>query len=206
MTDAKKIVRLLFEEPWKGNMDVIDEYLAPGYIGHDPSEPEPIRGPEGFRGQIEKYLAAFPDTRFTIDDQFAEGEHVATRWTARGTHQGEIGGISPTGKEVTRHGTDLLAVRGRQSDRGLDHLGHARHARAARRCSPSRREPDRKNRALTAHLAPDRNSANAEFRSREVTMATAAQSTRASGSLLPGLSSSRTRPFLRCPAARRRTP
>jgi len=101
MTDAKQIVRLLFEEPWKGNMDVIDEYLAPGYTGHDPSEPEAIRGPEGFRGQVEKYLAAFPDTRFTIDDQFAEGDRVATRWTARGTHQGEIGGISPTGKEVT---------------------------------------------------------------------------------------------------------
>ncbi len=36
-----------------------------------------------------------------MDALDAEGEHVATRWTARGTHQGEIGGISPTGKEVT---------------------------------------------------------------------------------------------------------
>jgi predicted ester cyclase len=112
MTDAKRIVRLLFEEPWKGNMDVIDEYLAPGYIGHDPSEPEPIRGPQGFRRQIEKYLAAFPDTRFTIDDQFAEGDQVATRWTARGTHQGEIGGISPTGKEVTVTGLTFSRFEG----------------------------------------------------------------------------------------------
>ncbi|HKX47218.1 MAG TPA: ester cyclase [Gaiellaceae bacterium] len=101
MADAKKIVRLLFEEPWKGNMDVIDEYVAPGYVGHDPSEPEPFRGPQGMRGQIEKYLAAFPDARITVDEQFAEGDRVATRWTGRGTHQGEIEGISPTGKEVT---------------------------------------------------------------------------------------------------------
>jgi predicted ester cyclase len=112
MTDAKKIVRLLFEEPWKGNMDVIDEYVAPGYVGHDPSEPEPIRGPQAFRGQVEKYLAAFPDTRFTIDEQFAEGERVATRWTARGTHQGEIGGISPTGKEVTVTGLTFSRLEG----------------------------------------------------------------------------------------------
>ena len=101
MTDAKEIVRLLFEEPWKGNMAVIDEYVAPAYIGHDPSEPEPVRGPQGFKEQIEKYLSAFPDTSFTLDEQFAEGDRVATRWTARGTHQGEIGGISATGKEVT---------------------------------------------------------------------------------------------------------
>jgi predicted ester cyclase len=112
MTDAKKIVRLLFEEPWKGNMDVIDEYIAPEYVAHDPSEPEPVRGPLGFRGQVEKYLSAFPDTRFTIDDQFADGEHVATRWTARGTHQGEIAGISPTGKEVTVTGLTFSRFEG----------------------------------------------------------------------------------------------
>ena len=29
MADAKQIVKQLFEEPWKGNLDVIDEYVAP---------------------------------------------------------------------------------------------------------------------------------------------------------------------------------
>jgi predicted ester cyclase len=101
MADAKEIVRFLFEEPWKGNMDVIDDYVAPGYVGHDPSEPQAINGPSGFKRQIEKYLAAFPDARITVDEQFAEGDRVATRWTGRGTHQGELEGISPTGKEVT---------------------------------------------------------------------------------------------------------
>ncbi len=101
MTDPIKIARLLLEEPWKGNMDVIDEYVAPRYVGHDPSEPEPIRGPQGFRALVENYLAAFPDGRITVDDQFATGDRVATRWTARGTHEGELAGISPTGKEVT---------------------------------------------------------------------------------------------------------
>jgi steroid delta-isomerase-like uncharacterized protein len=112
MTDPKKIVRLLFEEPWKGNMDVVDEYIAPRFVGHDPAEPEPIRGPQGFKAQIEKYLAAFPDARFTIDDQFAEGDRVATRWTARGTHQGELAGISPTGKEVTVTGLTFSRFEG----------------------------------------------------------------------------------------------
>jgi predicted ester cyclase len=112
MADAKKILRHLSEEPWKGNMDVIDEYVAPAYIGHDPSEPEPIRGPQGFRAQIEKYLAGFPDARLTVEDQLAEGDMVATRWTGRGTHTGEIAGISPTGKEVTVTGLTFSRLDG----------------------------------------------------------------------------------------------
>ncbi len=107
MTDAKQIVRRLIEEPWKGNWDVIDEYVAPGYVGHDPAEPEPIRGPAGVRANIEKYLAGFPGGGITVDDQIAEGDKVATRWTGRGTHTGEMAGISPTGKEVTVSGLTL---------------------------------------------------------------------------------------------------
>ena len=112
MADATETVRFLLEEPWKGNMDVIDEFVAPGYVGHDPSEPEPIRGPQGFRRQIQKYLTAFPDARITVDEQFAAGDRVASRWTGRGTHQGEIEGISPTGKEVTVTGLTFSRFEG----------------------------------------------------------------------------------------------
>jgi len=112
MADAKKIVKQLFEEPWKGNLGVIDEYVAPGYIGHDPSEPEIIRGPEGFRAFVEKYLTAFPDGRITVDDQIAEGDKVATRWTGRGTQTGEIAGIAPTGKQATVSGLTISRLEG----------------------------------------------------------------------------------------------
>ena len=112
MADTKQIVRQLFEEPWKGNLGVIDEFLAPGYVGHDPSEPEPIRGPEGFRAFVQKYLTAFPDGRITVDDQIMEGDQVATRWTGRGTQTGEIPGIAPTGKQVTITGLTISRLEG----------------------------------------------------------------------------------------------
>jgi steroid delta-isomerase-like uncharacterized protein len=111
MADAKEIVRQLFEEPWKGNLDVIDKYVAPEYVGHDPSEPDPIRGPEGFRTFVQKYLTGFPDGRITVDDQIMEGDQVATRWTGRGTNTGEIPGISPTGKQVTVSGLTISKLR-----------------------------------------------------------------------------------------------
>ena len=112
MADAKQIVKRVFEEPWKGNFEVIDEYVAPGYIGHDAAEPEPIRGPAGVRANVQKYLTGFPDGRITVDDQFAAGDKVATRWTGRGTQTGEIAGIAPTGKQVTVMGLTISRLEG----------------------------------------------------------------------------------------------
>jgi steroid delta-isomerase-like uncharacterized protein len=103
----KQIVRRAFEEPWKGNLDVVDELVASNYIGHDPANPEPLRGPEGVKGFISTYMAAFPDARITVDQQLAEGNFVATRWTGRGTHEGELMGIEPTGKQVTVSGLTI---------------------------------------------------------------------------------------------------
>jgi len=42
-------------------------------------------------------LGAFPGTRVSVEDQIAEGDMVATRWRATGTHTGELMGIPPTG-------------------------------------------------------------------------------------------------------------
>ena len=107
MENAKLIVKRLFEEAWAGNFDVIDEFIAPDYVGHDPSEPEPTRGPEGLKTFIDRYRAAFEGARLTVDDQIAEGDKVSTRWTGRGTHTGEIAGMAPTGKDVTVSGITI---------------------------------------------------------------------------------------------------
>ena len=108
----KAIVRRAFEEPWKGNLDVIDELIAKDYIGHDPANPEPLRGPAGVKEFISTYRAAFPDARITVEQQLAEGDLVATRWTGRGTHEGELMGISPTGKRVTVSGLTISRLEG----------------------------------------------------------------------------------------------
>ena len=103
----KKIVRRAFEEPWKGNLAVVDELVASDYIGHDPANPEPLRGPEGVKEFISTYRVAFPDARIIVEQQLAEGDLVATRWSARGTHEGELMGIGPTGKQVTVSGLTI---------------------------------------------------------------------------------------------------
>jgi SnoaL-like polyketide cyclase len=42
----------------------------------------------------------------------AEGDMVATRWTARGTHQGELMGIPPSGNRVEVPGTTISRIEG----------------------------------------------------------------------------------------------
>ena len=45
--------------------------------------------------------AAFPRYKLIADDMIAEGDKVAVHARFEGTHQGELMGIPPTGKEVS---------------------------------------------------------------------------------------------------------
>jgi predicted ester cyclase len=84
--------------------------VSPDFVGYDAAEPEPIRGPAGVKANVEKYLTGFSNARVTVDDQVVEGNKVATRWTGKGTHDGEIAGVAPTGKEVTITGLTISTV------------------------------------------------------------------------------------------------
>jgi predicted ester cyclase len=72
------------------------------------------------------YRNAFPDLRITIDEQIAEGESVVTRWTATGTHEGELMGMAATGKQATTAGINVNRVSGGKLVEGwglFDQLG-----------------------------------------------------------------------------------
>jgi len=109
--ENKDIVRRLGEEPWQGNLDVIDELADPRYVGHDPALPD-TEGPEGIKQFIKDFKSAYPDGNVTIDQQLAEGDLVSSRWTGRGTHKGELMGVAPTGKQVTVTGITISRLRG----------------------------------------------------------------------------------------------
>lgn len=91
-------------------MDAADEIYAPDYIGHDANFPEDIRGVGAAKQIAATYRSAFPDSEFTVEDQIAEGDKVATRLTVRGTHQGELEGIAPTGKRVEIKGIVISRI------------------------------------------------------------------------------------------------
>jgi predicted ester cyclase len=51
--------------------------------------------------------------QITIEDQLAEGDMVATRWTARGTYQGETEEFGPpTGRQIELKGMTISRIEG----------------------------------------------------------------------------------------------
>ena len=110
--ENKAIARRALEELFsaQGDLDVADEIISPNYIGHDPVSPEDVRGPEGAKETAMMYRNAFPDVQLSVEDQLAEGDMVATRWIASGTHQGDFMGIAPSGNRVTVSGTSIERI------------------------------------------------------------------------------------------------
>jgi predicted ester cyclase len=109
--ENKKIVRRALEEPWS-DLSVLDEVIDSGYVGYDPAQPEPLRGPQGAKENIEQYRSAFEGAQITVKEQIAEGDYVASRWEGRGRHTGELMGISPTGKDITVSGQTISRLAG----------------------------------------------------------------------------------------------
>jgi serine phosphatase RsbU (regulator of sigma subunit)/ketosteroid isomerase-like protein len=97
--ENKALVRRFLEAHAKGDLDTLDEMLAPDFVDHNliPGE-EP--GREGYLRALTEYHAAYSDTRYVIEKQLAEGEEVVTTFAVSATHdRGEWMGLVPTGKQ-----------------------------------------------------------------------------------------------------------
>jgi predicted ester cyclase len=96
--------RRLYEELFgRGNLDVADEILAGDAVNRGPGV-APTVGTEAIKRQAGLLRTAFPDLAVTLNDQVAEGDRVASRWTGRGTHTGPLnlptGTLDPSGVQI----------------------------------------------------------------------------------------------------------
>ena len=123
--DNKALVRRFYEDVFnQRNLALVDELCSTTHVFHNP--PTTLHGREEFKQLLSVYLTAFPDASFTVEDEIAEGEKVTSRYTFRGTHQGELMGIPPTGRQVTVTGIIINRIAGGQSVEGwlnFDALG-----------------------------------------------------------------------------------
>ena len=102
--DNKAVVRKFFDAWNTGDLDSLDEVTAPDVVDHDRYNPNAGEGVEGAKKTIAMYREAFPDLHMTVEEQVAEGDLVVTRWTATGTHKGEVMGFAPTGNKGVTNG------------------------------------------------------------------------------------------------------
>ncbi len=113
-----------------GIFDAADEIYAPDYVGHTAGLPEQTPGPEGVKEFVGLYRSAFPDLHTTIEDIVTEGDKVAYRWTAVGTHQGELLGVPPSSNRMEITGITIERIEdGKivETYNNLDQLRMMRH-------------------------------------------------------------------------------
>ena len=103
-THNVSIVKQCFAEALRGNRAGLEEILAPDYVIHIPDD---YAGVDGLLGMVSVFKSALPDMDVTVDHQFAEGDYVASRFTVRGTHDGELFGAAPTNRQVVMTGIAL---------------------------------------------------------------------------------------------------
>lgn len=99
--ESKAIMRRFWEVWEQGNVELLDELLAPEYINHTLAAPDLPPGPEGVKEVVSMFRSGIPDLRVVIEDMIAEGDRVATRYALEGTHGGHLFGIAPTGRALS---------------------------------------------------------------------------------------------------------
>ncbi len=98
--DNASIVRSFVDEViTRGNIEA-----AAHYVWEDVVEqvPLPGQGPglDGLKDVVRAMRSGFPDIVFSIQEQVAERDKVASRFEWTGTHHGEFLGIPATGRPV----------------------------------------------------------------------------------------------------------
>jgi len=109
--DARAVVLRYYDEVWRdGNVDAIDDLLAPDHVDETP--------PPGFDGtrDAQKQIASMmrdtsKDKTFDVLDLVVDGDRVAGVWTMSWTQIGDLWGMVPAdGKRIDLHGIDYFRV------------------------------------------------------------------------------------------------
>lgn len=108
LEENKALVQRFVDEFWSGgDAAAADELMSADVVIHEP----PVGTAAGLKAFAAQIRNAFPDWRSTVEEMIAEGDCVAERWTGRGTHQGDMQGIAPTGKRVAVPGVVFYRIR-----------------------------------------------------------------------------------------------
>jgi len=100
LEENKAIVERLLKAFNEGNLDVLDELVAPDFVGHVGCIPEDLQGPAGLKGFFGTTRAAMPDVCHPSWTLIAERDLVVTHTRLEGTFTNEFMGIPPNGKKV----------------------------------------------------------------------------------------------------------
>jgi len=90
--------------------ELVDQIFLADFVDHNPQPGQEKDGVEGIHQVLDVYHAGFPGLRVTTDEVIVSGDRAVVRWTAVGTHDGDLLGIPATHREVRMTGIDILRI------------------------------------------------------------------------------------------------
>jgi predicted ester cyclase len=107
--ENEALVRRFFEEFCNGRRaEVADEVVAADYVSHGPQAP-PADGPDGVKARVGLYQDAVAG-QWDVQEIFSCGDRVVARWIGRGSHDGELMGLEPTGKPIAVEAISVFRI------------------------------------------------------------------------------------------------
>jgi predicted ester cyclase len=105
--DNKALVQKFYEEIVnQKNLTALGQFVAPNAVNHT----VPLGFPQGPSQFLGLHFNAFPDLTVTVEDLLADGDKVVARVSIRGTHQGALRAVSPTGKPFTGMAINIFRI------------------------------------------------------------------------------------------------
>ena len=98
MSAQQTIIRRMFDEVINlGKLDTIDDLFHPDF---QTITPQGTLDREGFKGYVAAWRNGFPDVHCEVSDFIEEGDRIAWKVRATGTHAGDFNGIPATGRSI----------------------------------------------------------------------------------------------------------
>ena len=92
----KALAHRIYEEMWNENKPALAAEI--------------FARPEGVENFLRQFLPSFSNLQHTVDEMIAEGDVVATRFTARGIHSGPWMNFPATGRTIQYTGVTWMHI------------------------------------------------------------------------------------------------
>jgi steroid delta-isomerase-like uncharacterized protein len=107
----KTIVKKFYQEVWnERKMKAVDTFLSPSHALVDPNASDSLTGPEAYKLIVSRFMKAFSNLKFEVQDMVCENDKVVASWMISGVHTGEYNGLQPTNKKISVEGISIHQI------------------------------------------------------------------------------------------------
>ena len=107
----KEFVKKFYKEVWnERKVQCVDKYLSPSHALVDPNAMDAMTGPAAYKTILTRFMRAFSNLKFEVQDMVCEGDKVVASWMISGVHTGEYNGVAPTNKKISVEGISIHQI------------------------------------------------------------------------------------------------